>query len=70
MASPTDQATFIVRLWAEEYPLEPTAWRGVAERIGAEGSFPFATRGELVDWMGRELQLAQEPSPAARPVPD
>ena len=62
MQRPTHKATFIVRLWTDGYPVDDSAWRGRAERIGSGQSRQFQTLDEFIDWLRQELaQTGEEP---------
>ena len=55
MKSTMRKATFIVRLWTDDDPVNDIAWRGTAEHIGSGQSHQFQTLDEFIDWLRQEL---------------
>jgi hypothetical protein len=54
------KATFIVRLWTDDDPVDDTAWRGTVEHIGSGQSHQFQTLDEFIDWLRQELAKKEE----------
>jgi hypothetical protein len=55
MGPPIRKATFIVRLWTDDNPVDDNAWRGTAEYIGCGQSSQFQTLDEFIDWLRQAL---------------
>jgi len=55
MQSSIHKATFIVRLWTNDDPVENNAWHGTAEHIGSGQSGQFQTLDEFIVWLRQEL---------------
>jgi hypothetical protein len=60
MKSPTRKATFIVRLWTDDDPVDDEVWRGTAEHIGSGQPRHFQTLDEFIDWLRQELAKTGE----------
>jgi hypothetical protein len=60
MKPPTRKATFIVRLWTDDDPVDDEVWRGTAEHIGSGQPRHFHTLDEFNDWLRQELAKTGE----------
>jgi hypothetical protein len=54
------KATFIVRLWTNDDPIDANAWHGTAEHIGSSQSSQFQTLDEFIKWLRQELAKIEE----------
>ena len=54
------KATFIVRLWTDDDPVDDEVWRGTAEHIGSGQPGHIQTLDEFIDWLHQELAKTGE----------
>ena len=60
MQPPIRKATFIVRLWTNDNPVENNAWHGTVDHIGSGLPYSFQTLDEFVVWLRQELAKTEE----------